>query len=556
MLKSVKKHSSRVGSSKIKVLFSLLLKGLVLPAQQTAIAYGSILSICFERGGKIATSRNHSLDLIVCECNEAKDIVVLPFHDKLDLLVTIFRDNKTGKLHHKDGKLILRQLKKNNVFGVESFKGLGLYSIELDGLLNEIGIDQISSSINPIVRVFPLGEVAKIELEIKWKIIKNDSDHDETMSMKSFASDSSGNFSTLGASFDEESHNRSSKGKNNKSYRPQSTPSLNTLTIKEGDDEEEDAMLDRMLDELEKEEQIASEMNHNNNNISNNNDNFEGGIVEKRSNDEMLIMKVSSNDDNIDIGKASSWNIQKTASKNSILRKKANRESFKLYSKALLLRTRRIQELEQQLLSQVEIHRREILKAKSELKVAESLLRVERSDKLTTGIENNNDINSSSNMSSSVPSRSSKSYRMVRMTSESLTIANAISIDDDVNDLVQLAKDSAKASAELLVLKQSLEEYKELAETAIREKNEETAAAQEAATAAVQASMRRAELEMENDDILAELIEIKMKQADLALELDNERKKSFAMKKRLQSYAEQVANLEIAVSSAYMSLAD
>jgi hypothetical protein len=44
----------------------------------------------------------------------------------------------------------------------------------------------------------------------------------------------------------------------------------------------------------------------------------------------------------------------------------------------------------------------------------------------------------------------------------------------------------------------------------LKEKEEETVAAQEAATAAVVANMRRAELDLEVGDLLSELIDIKV----------------------------------------------
>lgn len=56
------------------------------------------------------------------------------------------------------------------------------------------------------------------------------------------------------------------------------------------------------------------------------------------------------------------------------------------------------------------------------------------------------------------------------------------------------------------------------------------------------------ELKNENNELLTELIETKLKAATYATETDEERKKTFSLKKKLQLYAERVATLEVTVA--------
>jgi len=127
--------------------------------------------------------------------------------------------------------------------------------------------------------------------------------------------------------------------------------------------------------------------------------------------------------------------------------------------------------------------------------------------------------------------------------------------DRDLDDTLLVAKELAQTAAELQTAHEELEYFRNLAAESVRAKQEETRAAQDAATVAVKASLRRSELEMENEELLSELIEIKMRQANMAIDLDSERRRGAATKKRLQNYAAQVASLEVAVSDAYASLA-
>jgi hypothetical protein len=123
-MKTMKKHSNRAGCQKCKVLFSINISGIILP-NDSAISPGSVISICFERGGKISTTKNKVLEAEKCENIEhnGSNVLFFPIEEKVELVSTIFKDIKTGQYQSKTGKIILRQLKKNNLFGVDSYKG-------------------------------------------------------------------------------------------------------------------------------------------------------------------------------------------------------------------------------------------------------------------------------------------------------------------------------------------------------------------------------------------------------------------------------------------------
>lgn len=68
----------------------------------------------------------------------------------------------------------------------------------------------------------------------------------------------------------------------------------------------------------------------------------------------------------------------------------------------------------------------------------------------------------------------------------------------------------------------------------------------EAAALASASSMRRAELEDENAQLLDALIASKLQCAEIAQRYEEDRKKVWTMKRRLQRYATRVASLEVA----------
>jgi hypothetical protein len=79
----------------------------------------------------------------------------------------------------------------------------------------------------------------------------------------------------------------------------------------------------------------------------------------------------------------------------------------------------------------------------------------------------------------------------------------------------------------------------------MKDRSDERTAAHEAASAAVTAVVRRAELENENEALLSELVDIKVSFANMSVDFDKEIKRNAMLKKRLQLYAETVNKMEL-----------
>ena len=108
-----------------------------------------------------------------------------------------------------------------------------------------------------------------------------------------------------------------------------------------------------------------------------------------------------------------------------------------------------------------------------------------------------------------------------------------------------LVSEFGRTSAEVHLLAQELAYYKQLASEAQRAKTEETLASREAATAVVQACMRRAECEQQLVDAMLQIQELHRRLAQLQIEHDSEIRRSYALRARLQLYAEKLSAMEV-----------
>lgn len=86
----------------------------------------------------------------------------------------------------------------------------------------------------------------------------------------------------------------------------------------------------------------------------------------------------------------------------------------------------------------------------------------------------------------------------------------AIALRKAMDNLAVMASEHSRTAGELSEATEKMLQYKSIAEDAVKEKEEETLAAQEAASAAVMANMRRAELDAEVNELVSELIEYKV----------------------------------------------
>lgn len=119
-----------------------------------------------------------------------------------------------------------------------------------------------------------------------------------------------------------------------------------------------------------------------------------------------------------------------------------------------------------------------------------------------------------------------------------------------------LLSDYGRTSAQVQMLAQDLLYYKKLAEEALQAKAEETMAAREAATVAVQACMRRADCEQQLGDAKEHLLDLQRRYARLSLQCESEQRHNYGLKARLQVYAQKLSALEVDYSHSLHHLED
>lgn len=171
---------------------------------------GAMLSVCFERGGKLSSSPDRMFAAGTME-------KLLHINEPLNLVATLYKDTKSGIIapavgrtyreysriivgtfQSKKGKVMLRELSKNK-FGGSSYVGLDMAEI----YLNEFVSDEKNSF--EVVLQLPKVDGA-VRITISSQIIdpSGADDVDDTMSVLSANSD----MSELGATFDDRQANQ------------------------------------------------------------------------------------------------------------------------------------------------------------------------------------------------------------------------------------------------------------------------------------------------------------------------------------------------------------
>jgi len=200
-LDKVKRRASRIGFQNVKFITTVVIHQLVLPVENH-IQNNSVLSICFEKGGKISNSNDIIYDLDQTDINlvergNSKLSMVIELDERLELVSTLYKDPLSGIFQKKQGKIILRQLQTSSVLGISSFKGIGMYTINLHEIAQSMGYEKMVSK----ELVMPLEQLsgASLEATITNKIVylQSEGDADDAHSVNSLASD----MSTVGATF-------------------------------------------------------------------------------------------------------------------------------------------------------------------------------------------------------------------------------------------------------------------------------------------------------------------------------------------------------------------
>lgn len=193
MFGTAKRHVSRVGLKPVKALFSIQVETVTMvracPVQDQAV-----LSVCFERGGKVSSTSN-----VIYEKPAYVREVVVPFHEKIELVATLFKDFRTGIYQEKIGKLIFRELIKKGMFGQDSYKGIGRYDLSLHKIMNELGFERTITK-EQIIK-FNLVNGCTVKIIMTATVLSTGGSGDsDSQSVASYATDAS-DMSTMAASF-------------------------------------------------------------------------------------------------------------------------------------------------------------------------------------------------------------------------------------------------------------------------------------------------------------------------------------------------------------------
>lgn len=203
MIGKAKKLAKRSGCESVKVVFSVNIVDLMLP-RIVELSDASLLSICFERGGKTCSTKNKLLDIANCELADEGGLLLV-VDENLELAGTLYKDSEGTKFQKKRGKLILRQLKKNLLFGKDAYKGLGMCTVDLDKVASGLLSTEEEICVvmrKEIVHMDILGGTATalLNLEVYVTLLDTNDDYNDldTLSVGSSAMSEASDYSTIG----------------------------------------------------------------------------------------------------------------------------------------------------------------------------------------------------------------------------------------------------------------------------------------------------------------------------------------------------------------------
>ena len=235
---NIKLH--RLGAESIKCVFTIDVKRVILGGDTFYDYDGNTLSVCFERGGKLASSKDKIFN------SERNTSHVLNVDEKLSLVVTLYKDKDNGEFQEKKGKLILRQLKKNKnaiLSHLNGYKGIGTVKLALHELIHTL----ISGSKD---YTLPLENKPDITIQAKLSVklisSNNIDNNDDDLSLASYG-DGSDN-SVMAANFDGDSSNSGRQTTSKISVKSDSKHHILTGFVNEEGGGEEEEELDSPYD--------------------------------------------------------------------------------------------------------------------------------------------------------------------------------------------------------------------------------------------------------------------------------------------------------------------
>jgi len=133
MLGKAKKRASRVGCRPVKIHFAVEIESVCFPSR-CLVADQAILSVCFERKTKSTATGN-----FVRKASPKEKECVVVVEESLEMVTVLFKDPRTKRHQKKAGKLVLRELSKQGIFGQYNYKVLGRCDLNLHQIADELG---------------------------------------------------------------------------------------------------------------------------------------------------------------------------------------------------------------------------------------------------------------------------------------------------------------------------------------------------------------------------------------------------------------------------------
>jgi len=188
MLKKANQQLQRLGAEVVKVLFMIEVKKIEFTDYIKSDFSNASLSLSFERGGKLASTKDRILD---------PDDNILYVNETLSLIVTLYKQSTAnsghGKYQEKVGKLTLRQLKKSKLMVSTSsssgYKGIGSIQLPIHKLVAELS----SGATKDVIYPMDAGKEVLAHVRLSARLIGDaDNDDDDNMSLISDSSNHSG----------------------------------------------------------------------------------------------------------------------------------------------------------------------------------------------------------------------------------------------------------------------------------------------------------------------------------------------------------------------------
>ena len=575
---NMKTKASRFHHEKVKILFSIKVKDLTMAKDafknsKATVTDSPFVSICFERGSKISSSSNKSLDTFQ---NSNENNINVIFDEVLSLVATMYKDKNTKQYQKKEGKLIVRQAESKNSHKLKTFKGLGLCKLDLSKIANELGYEKSIEYETAI----PVKHLREGVLRIMIKASKIDSSpfkSEDEMSDSSFDSDSS----CIGATFSFDSEALFG----NEDHKSKFLQSPTDYIVDKNS-------LSTFRDSLR-------ELSNRNSTLNLSSDGGDKNDYGRKS------TNINASMDDEYLKQAEELTMQKEQIEKLEERIKGNEDTFSVYQKELENRALRIKRLEMQ----VTLHSEKASTSRKQLKevnrevdalktkyhvqsekvrelekillengiqaiesitlIDDNLSRLGFVNPQTSGVSkenvtgkqstvddtrklNSNDTHKADNTTESVKSlkkcidKQTNEIESLKSTIKS----NRLELQQAEENNLSMAEDLNRTCAELTEMTEYMMQYKDSAEELEQEREEYMSLIKQASTECVEANYKRSEMEKELNNVIEDLIETKVEKANQALQLEEDRNKTLILRNKMQYYAEKVTAMELLLASA------